>query len=160
MDLFKLEPGLAIWTWITFGILFFILWKFVLPIILGNITKREEYISSAVDNASKIENRLKEVQDEREAIIKAANKEADEILHRTRDDAEALRKNLVKKAEDEAASIIEQAKQSAVEERATALQSLQDEIADLICEASDTVVGMAVTGEKEKAWARETVKAL
>ena len=91
MELFKLEPGLAVWTWITFGILFVILWKLVLPVLLKNLQSREEYIASAVDNAEKVEARLQEINTERAEIIKKAENEADSILHRTRDEAEQLR---------------------------------------------------------------------
>ena len=160
MDLFKLEPGLAIWTWITFGILFFILWKLVLPIILGNIQKREETIASAVDNAEKIESRLNEVKSEREQIISAANKQADEILHRTRQESEELRLQLLKNAEQEAEAVIVRARAAAEEERAAALLQLQQELADFICEVSDRVVGFAVVGDKERRLTKESIKSL
>ncbi len=160
MELFKLEPGLAVWTWITFGILFVILWKLVLPVLLKNLQSREEYIASAVDNAEKVEARLQEINTERAEIIKKAENEADSILHRTRDEAEQLRIRLTKKAEDEAAGILEQARKNAAAEREAAYQSLQEEIADFICDASEKVVGMAFITDRERKWTRETVKTL
>ena len=160
MDLFKLEPGLAIWTWISFGILFFILWKLVLPVLLGNISKREELISSSVDNAEKIEIRLGEIQSEREEILSSARKEADELLHRTRSEAEVLKKELLKKAEQEAEQIITSARSAAEDERTAAIIRLRDELADFICDVSDRITGFAVTGDRERQFARESVKSL
>ena len=160
MELFKLEPGLAIWTWISFGILFFILWKFVLPVIIGNIQKREDYIASAVDNSEKIETRLREIDEEREEILKRAGKEADDILHNARDNAEQLRQKLSREAEQEAENILARARKTADEEREAALRSLQKELADFICDASEKVVGMAFITDKERAWTRENVKTL
>ncbi len=160
MELFKLEPGLAIWTWITFGLLFFLLWKFLMPVLIKNIRDREEYLSSAVDNAREIEKRLQKIASEKEEILKAADKEADEILHRIRLEGETLRKELTKKAEAEAASLIEQARQAAAAEREAAMQELQKELAAFICDAAEQLVGMSVVGDKERAWTEETVKNL
>ena len=160
MDLFKLEPGLAIWTWVSFGILFFILWKFVLPVMMNSIKDREEFISSAVDNAEKIETRLQEVKTEREDLLKQANKEADEILHQIRQEGESLKKELALKAEEEAALILEQARKAAAAEREAAMEDLRKDLADFICDATEKVMGMAVVGETERAWTKETVEAL
>ena len=160
MELFKLEPGLALWTWISFGILFFILWKFILPVMLKNIQNREDYISSGIENAEKIETRLQEINSERESVLKKASDEADEILHRTRAEAEELRLKLNRQAEEEAAGILAQARKAAAAEREAALQALQDELADFICDASEKVVGMKFVTDKERDWTRETVKSL
>ncbi len=160
MDLFKLEPGLAIWTWITFGILFFILWKFVLPVLLKNLQDREEYISSAVDKTDELDRKLKNLQAERDAILNQANREADEILHRIRQEGELLKNELVLKARKEAEKLLEQARKDAAAEREAALKALEKELAEFICDAAEQVVGMSVVGEKERAWTEETVKSL
>ena len=160
MELFKLEPGLAIWTWISFGILFFILWKFVLPVILKNLEDREGYIASAVDNAEKIDSRLREIDAEREEIIRKANIEADGVIQRTREEAEQLRLKLTKQAEDEAAGILEQARKNAAAEREAVFQALQDDLADLVCDASEKVVGTAFVTDSERSWIKEAVETL
>ena len=106
MELFKLDPGLAIWTWIAFGILFFILWKFAFPVLIGNIKEREKLIAKSVDDADEIEKRLKEINIEYAEIIKKARTEADGILLETRKESDLLKRKLLLKAEEEAADIV------------------------------------------------------
>jgi len=160
MDLFKLEPGLAIWTWITFGILFFLLAKYVIPMILKNLQDREEYISSSVDRTAQVEARLKEIEGERSEILKKAESEADALLLETRKNGEELKKSLADQARKEAAAILEQAREQASRERQAMLELLQDDLADFVCEASEKVVGFAFTGDREKEFTRDLVREL
>lgn len=160
MELFKLEPGLAIWTWIAFGILFFLLWKFVIPALLGSIEKREEYIASSVDKAEMIDRRLKEIEEERSEILANAGKEADAFLLKTRGEAEVLRKSLVNRAEEEAAEILARARTEADREREAIIRALREDLTDFVCDASEKVAGSAFITERERELSRELVKAL
>jgi F-type H+-transporting ATPase subunit b len=160
MDLFKLEPGLAIWTWITFGILFLLLAKYVIPMILKNLQDREEYIRSSVDKTAEIEARLKEIEGERSEILNKAEAEADQLLLKTRKNAEELKKSLADRARVEAREILEQAREQASRERQAMLEQLQDDLADFVCDASERVVGFAFAGDREKEFTRDLVSEL
>ncbi len=160
MELFKLDPGLAIWTWIAFGILFLILWKFAFPALIGNIKDREKLIAKSVDNADEIQRRLEEINTEYAEIIKKARSEADKILLETRRDSDLLKNKLLVKAEDEAAVIISQTKEKMTEERESLLLSLQSEIADFVCDTSEKIVSSSFTSDKDREWALELAKLL
>ncbi len=160
MELFTLDPGLVIWTWITFGILFFILWKFVLPSLMGSIKNREDMIARSVDDAEEIQKRLEGIKKEQAAIIEKARAQADKILSETRKESEVLRMKLLKKAEKEAAAVVAQARIRAAEEREVLLQSLQTELADFVCDASEKIVGTSFTSEKDHVLAEELAKTL
>jgi len=160
MDLFKLEPGLAIWTWISFGILFFIMAKFVIPSILKNLQNREDYIHSAVDKTAEIEKRLQQINKERKDILKQAEKEADQLLIQVRQDAEELRKNLTEKAEQEAKDLVNEGREKAELERQKILKELQDDLAQFVCDASEKVVGYSFISEREREFTQELVKEL
>ncbi len=160
MELFKLDPGLAVWTWIAFGALFYVLWKFVIPPLMKNIKTREKTIAKSVDDAAVIEKRLVEIEEERQNILKKAGAEADRILHQTRKDAEVLKKKLLEKAEKEADNVIVLARNKAAAEREALLQALQEELADFVCDASEKVIGKSFISEKERQWTREIVKEL
>lgn len=160
MELFSLEPGLAIWTWISFGLLFFILWKFVFPGLLGSIKEREKKIAGAVDKAEEIENRLVEIEKEHKEIIAGARSEADGILRKTREESEVLRKKLLKKAEDEAQTMLAEARMKIAAERTAAIESIRSELADFVCDTSEKIIGTGFVEEKERDWARELVESL
>ncbi len=160
MELFKLDPGLAIWTWISFGILLLILWKFVFPSLIGNIKEREKLIAKSVDNADEIQKRLDEINKEYAVIIKRARSEADGILLETRKESDVLKKKLLLKAEQEASDIVEKTKDKMLEERDSLILSLQNEIADFVCDVSAKIVDTSFTSDKDREWALELAKSL
>ena len=160
MELFKLDPGLAIWTWISFGILFFILWKFAFPALIGNIKAREKLIAKSVDDAEEIQQRLNEIDTEYSEIIKKARSKADGILLETRKESDVSKKKLLLKAEQEAADIVKHTKDKMLEERESLILSLQNEIADFVCDTSAMIVDSSFTSDKDREWALELAKSL
>ena len=160
MDLFKLEPGLAVWTWIVFGLLLFILWKYLIPSLMKGVKDREKLISDAVDNAAKIEARLAEIEEEHAEIMKRTKEQADEILRKTREEAEVVRKRLLEKADEEARQVVELAKERMAEERAAMLEALRLELADFICDSSEKLIGRSFVSEKDREWTKELARTL
>lgn len=160
MNLFTIDPGLGIWTWVSFGIMFAIMAKFILPMILRNMQNRETLIHTAVDKAQEIERRLAALEEERQSVLRQANQEADELLRRTRLQAEQLQRELAAKAEAEAQAILVQGRQRLQEERAAALETLQEELADFVCASAEKVVGTSFTSTQDRAWAREMARSL
>ena len=160
MELFKLDPGLAIWTWISFGILLLILWKFAFPSLIGNIKEREKLIAKSVDNADEIQKRLDDINTEYVGIIKKARSEADSILLETRKESDILKKKLLLEAEQEAENIIIKTKEKMSEERESLIRNLQGEIADFVCDTSAKIVDSSFTSDKDCEWALELAKSL
>jgi F-type H+-transporting ATPase subunit b len=160
MDMFKLNPGLAIWTWITFGILFFVLSKFVFPRLLKSIRDREDTIARSVDNAARIEGRLAELEGEHASVLKRAREEADEVLRRTRTEAEDVRRKLLDKAEQEAKAVLERIQQEIAEERVIAVDAIRREVAELVMEVSEKLVGKSMNQSEDLAWTRKQVETL
>ncbi|RLD15651.1 ATP synthase F0 subunit B [candidate division KSB1 bacterium] len=160
MELFKIDPGLAIWTWIVFGLTLTILWKFVFPQLLSNIKNRETTIAQAINNAARIEKRLFAIEEEHTHVIKESKAQAGEIIRQTRSQAELLRKDLLQKAEDEAHDILEQAKLKTEEERAAVIKSIKMDIADFVCDTSEKVIARSFVSSKDRDWVKELVETL
>jgi len=160
MDLFKIEPGLFIWTWITFGTLLLLLYKLVYPSLLKGIKDREQKIADSIDKAEEIERRLAAMKNEHQEMLNTARKEADVILRKVREDAGKLKKELAAKAEKEAGEILEEARRKIEAEREAVINSLKEDLADFVCDAAGKLAGRALTGTKEKEWAEELVNKL
>ena len=160
MEIFTLDPGLVVWTWISFGILFLVLSKFVFPPMMENLKNREKIIAKSIDDAAAIQTRLKEIEAERGELLKKTNAEADELLLQTRSDAEELKKKLLEKAEKEAEVVLELARKKAAAEREMLIQALQGDLADFVCDASEKVIGSVFINEKEREFTRELVNEL
>jgi F-type H+-transporting ATPase subunit b len=160
MNLFKIEPGLFIWTWITFGVLLLLLYKFVFPALLTGIKQREKKIADSMDQAEAIEKRLSEIDAEYRIAIKDAKKEADLILRKVREEANILQKKLASKADKEAATILEEARMKIEEERVGMLNSMHNEIAEFICSASGRLVDKSFSKKEELEWVEKLVDEL
>ncbi len=160
MELFHIEPGLMIWTWISFLILFVIMYKLVFPILIQNIKEREEKISKSVDDAEHIRKTRENIDGERDEVLKKAKTEGNEILRRIRDDADVLRKDLEKKAQSDADGILQQAREKAEEERADTIQQLKAEIAEFVCDASEKIIGRSFVAEEDRKWTKELAEQL
>ena len=160
MNLFKIEPGLFIWTWITFGLLLLLLYKFVFPALIAGIKQREKKIADSMDQAEAIEKRLSEIDVEYRNAIEDAKKEADSILRSVREEANILQKKLAAKADKEASGILEEARIKIEEERIGMLNSMRSEIAEFICSASGKLVDKSFTDKEELEWAEKLVDEL
>lgn len=160
MELFKIDPGLAIWTWIVFGITFMILWKFAFPYILNNIKNREKIIALSINKASLIEKRLADIEKEQVQMIKETKAQTSEILRQTRLQADVLRKELLENAGQEARDILAQVKIKIEEERMAMIRSIKLDIADFVCDASEKVIGRSFVSKDDHAWVNELVETL
>ncbi len=160
MALFKLDPGLAIWTWIIFGILLFLLQRYIFPSLIKSLKNREDKIARSVDNAAQIEERLATIEKEHEETIRRSRAEADEILRLTREEAEAVRKKLLEKAEQEAREVLDQAKLKIEAERAAAVESIRRELAEFVCDTSEKIIGKSFTSRKDHEWAKELARVI
>jgi F-type H+-transporting ATPase subunit b len=160
VDLFSLDPGLAIWTWVSFAILCGILTKWVFPALLKNLKDRETLIARSVDDAQQIDARLKAIEQERIEILRKAQSDAESLLQKVREDADVLKHTLQEEAEREAAAIVAQGKARMVEERQALIEALREELAEFVLTCAGTVVGSTLSGAREREWSRDLVKRL
>jgi F-type H+-transporting ATPase subunit b len=160
MDLFKIDPGMALWTWIVFGITLTILGKFAFPALLNNIKTREKTIAKAINNAAQIEKRLSAIEEEHAEAIKASKAQASEILRQTRNQAEIIRKELLAKADEAAHDILAQAKLKIEDERAAVIEAIKLDIADFVCDTSEKVIGKSFVSQADRDWVKEMVETL
>ena len=129
--LVQLDPGLFIWTLLTFLVLFALLWKFAWGPLLKMLDARQETIRKALDDAEQVTKELAEVQLESEAIVNKARVQADGIISDTRADATRLREELRQKAQAEAQSIITNAERQIQLETDRALAQVRQEAVDV-----------------------------
>src|SRR5919202_511885 len=95
------DPGLFIWTILTFLVLLALLAKFAWRPLLTALESRQEAIRKSLDDAEKAKQELARLQQESAKIIEQARVEAGSILTKTRTDAERLREELRAKAKEE-----------------------------------------------------------
>jgi F-type H+-transporting ATPase subunit b len=86
---------LAIWTWIVFLLLFWILRRYAWKPMLEGLKKREQNIAQAIEDAEKARQETRELQATLQARINEASAKVAEMLAEGRRDVEALRQQMM-----------------------------------------------------------------
>jgi len=125
------DPGLFIWTILTFLVLLWLLAKFAWRPLLQALESRQELIRKSLDDAQEAKRELERLHVESAQILKEARVQADAIITQTRSDGERLREEMRQKARTEADTIVRNAERQIQLETARALQQIRHEAADL-----------------------------
>jgi F-type H+-transporting ATPase subunit b len=129
--LLRPDPGLFVWTILTFMVLLFALKKLAWGPLLSALDSRQEAIRKSLDDAQLARQELERLQQESAQIIRQARVEADSIIGASRVDAERLREEMKQHARAEAAAVIRNAERQIQLEAERALQQLRHETIDL-----------------------------
>lgn len=129
--MFEPEPGLIIWTIISFGILFLFLAKVAFRPIVEMIEKREKVISDSIQEAEKTRMEASRLMEEYKAQLQEARDEAKSIIAQGRELGENLKNEMVDKARNEAERVVEQTRTQMDRERRQAVKELRDEVGDI-----------------------------
>ncbi|HVH29053.1 MAG TPA: F0F1 ATP synthase subunit B [Vicinamibacterales bacterium] len=125
------DPGLFIWTILTFLVLLTALAKFAWGPLLQALESRQEAIRKSLDDAKQAKQELEQVQQTSAQIVRQARVDAEAIIATSRSDAEQLREEIKQKARSEAESILKNAERQIQLETGRALQQIRHEAVDL-----------------------------
>jgi F-type H+-transporting ATPase subunit b len=152
------DPGLFIWTILTFLALVALLARFAWRPLLEALERRQLTIAKAIEDANRTRQELERVQRESQQMMLAARNEADAIISRSRSDAEALREELKQKSRAEAAAIVKNAERQIQQETARAVQQIRQEAVDLSVTIASKILRRQVSKEDNEALIEETLK--
>ena len=125
---------------IGFGILLFILAKFVWPVITGGIASRNKKIQDQLDEAAKVHAEMENLHLRHEEMLAQAKADRDEILAEARKISAEIQDNAKAKADSEAQAIIEDAKKAIHYEKMKAMTEVKNEIANLSIDIAEKVM--------------------
>src|SRR5262245_52265233 len=152
------DPGLFIWTILTFLVLLALLAKFAWRPLLAALESRQDAIKKSLDDADKAKQELARLQQESAKILEQARVEADSILTRTRSDADRLREDLKSKAKEEADSIIRNAEEQIQLRTRQALQQIRGEVADIAVTIASKLLERNLAKEDNERLIGETLR--
>ncbi len=158
--LVQVDPGLFIWTILTFLVLLTLLAKFAWRPLLQALAAREETIRKSLADAEKARQELERLNQESEAIIRQARVEAESIVSASRADAERLRGELREKARAEADGILKNAERQIQLETARALEQIRHEAADLSVAIASKLIQKNLTREDNEQLIQEALNQL
>ena len=125
------DPGLYIWTIVTFLVLVGLLAKFAWRPLLAALDARQEAIRKSLDDVRQAKQDLEKVHAESAKILAQARAEADAIMSSTRTDVNQFREEMRQKARTEAEGIVKNAERQIELETARALQQIRHEAVDI-----------------------------
>lgn len=152
--------SLIFWEIVSFAILFFVLYKYAFPGILGILEEREKKIRDSLDQAerhrSEAEQRLKEY----EAKLSAAGKEAEGILTAAKERAQRLMEENEQRLTAEAERIKGDATREIEQERRKAVQDIRSQTTELALMVAEKVVQRSLAETDHRKFADEALEAL
>ena len=146
----SIEPGLLIWTIITFVCLLVVLRLVAWKPLLSALEQRETTIRNSLDEAQQAREEAERLMAENQRILADANRESARILEQGREEAERLRASLTEQAQADAARLVEDARRDIQRERQLAVQDLKATAAELTLAATGQLLGRSVSDDDHR----------
>jgi F-type H+-transporting ATPase subunit b len=152
------DPGLFIWTIVTFLVLLWLLVKFAWKPLLALLEKREENIRNSLKDAEKAREELELLNKKTEELLMEAREEAQGIVSAGRTDAEKLQDDLVKKAKEKSESLIAESKRQIQSEKEEALSEIKSEVVTLSLEIASKLIKKNLSDKDNRELINKTLK--
>jgi len=138
--MFDINPGLILWTIITFVVVLVILRLTAWKTLVGALTTREEKIRSSLEQAERAQQEAARLLEENKKQLAQAEEQSQRVIRDGRDLGERLKGEILEKADVGARHMIEQAKEEIAREKEKALIQLRTEVADLAIGAAGKIL--------------------
>ena len=155
--LLKVEPGLLLWTIITFTVLVLILWKAAWKPIVEALDARAEKVRSDIENADKSRQEAEKLLAQHREMMNNAKTEAANIIADGRAEAEKMKNEIVSKASSEAKDMSDRAKKEIDLAKDKALADIKAEIVVLSTEIAAKIINKNLKPDDQKALVEETL---
>lgn len=141
---------MVLWTWVTFGLLALVLYKFAWKPILAGLDNREETIRKSLDDADRVRQKLDDLEQNQSAMIAEADETAKDIMAQARKAAAEASRVMEERARADAQIVQDNARREiqAAEDKAAA--QLRRESAELAVALTGRILGEELTPDRQK----------
>ncbi len=158
--LVQLDPGLFIWTILTFLILFYVLAKFAWKPLLLALETRENTIKSSLEDAEKAKTELERLNAETEVIMAKARSEAQTIRVDAKSAAEKIKADVMVQAGEDAKKIREDANKQIQVEKDKAMLEIRKEVVNLTMSIAEKVIRKNLSKDDNQSLIEDSIKHL
>ena len=155
--LVQLDPGLFVWTIVTFLLLLTVLSKFAWKPLLKMLKEREEFIRSSLEDAEKAQTELAKLNAEGEEIINKARAEAQEILSQGKSSAVKMKEETLNDAKEKAKAIAKDAEKQIQVEKEKAIAEIKSEVVNISLSVAEKLIKKNLSAEDNKALIDESL---
>jgi F-type H+-transporting ATPase subunit b len=136
----EINPGLIVWTIVTFVIVLVILRAVAWKPLLGALSAREEKIRTSLQQTEEAQQKAQQLLEQNKQQLALAEEHAQRIMKEGREMGEKLKGEIVERANATSRHMIMQAKNEIRQEKDAALKELRAEVADLAIGAAGKII--------------------
>ena len=151
------DPGLYIWTIVTFLILVALLGRYAWRPLLDALERRQDAIRKSLDEARQAKKELERLNEESARILAEARVEADAIISRSRADASRAGDEMKQKARADAENIVRNAERQIQLETSRAVQRVRQEAVDISIAIASKIIQRNLSREDNERLIAETL---
>lgn len=149
--LLELNPGLLIWTGITFLLVLLILSKFAWKPLIRALSKREETIRLSIERAEEAKAEAERLLAEHAKRLASTQEETVRLIRDARADAETMKNDIVEKANANARRMLDAAKEEIDRKTEQAIGQLRGEVAGLAIKAAEKILEETLDESRQRA---------
>lgn len=143
------NPGVILWTTVTFLCLLLLLKKFAWKPILESLDQRENFIKNSLEKADEAQAESGRILDGNKALIQSAEDESRRIIEEGRLYAEKIKAQIIEQSRKEAEGIKESAKSEIERKTKEAFTELKKEVADIAIAAAEKMIKESLDSNKQ-----------
>ena len=152
--------SLIFWEFLSFGILFWVLWKFAFPPILQTLDERERKIKESLEQADRHRAEAEQKMQEYEAKLKTASREAETLLAAAKERAQRIMEENEQRLRTETQRSKEDATREIDQERRRAIQDIRNQTTEMALLVAEKVVGRSLNDADHKRMADEALASI
>jgi F-type H+-transporting ATPase subunit b len=146
----EINPGLILWTILTFVIVVVILRAAAWKPLLAALNAREESIRTALRQADEARAQAQALLEENQKQRAQAEEQAHRLIKEGREMGERLKSEIVEKANSSSRHMVDQAKEEIHREKEAAIVQLREEVTDLVIVAAGKLLDANLDNAKQR----------
>jgi F-type H+-transporting ATPase subunit b len=140
---------------VNFGILIFVLTRFVYKPVLKLVDQRRAAIEKSLEDAREITKRKELLDKERADVLRKADTEAGQLLERAKTEAEAIRQEIEKEARAHSKQLVAKGMQQLENERIKMMHDIQHKLAHAIVQSAEKILRREFSKEDQQQFEQE-----
>ena len=151
------DPGLFLWTLVTFFLVLLILKIKAWGPLMDALDEREKRIEQALLSAEKAKDEADKVSKEYDEIMKKAQSEAQDILAKSKEAGVKLKDEIEKKAKEKSDEMLDKTKKEIDSEKARAINEIKSATVDLAIKVASKVINKNLDDSANRDLAKSTI---
>lgn len=143
------NPGVILWTVVTFVLLLLILKKIAWKPILNSLSERENFIKDSLEKADKAQKDAEKLLAENKVNLSKADEDAQKIIEQGREFAEKLKMQILEESKVQARKMILDATSEIERKNGEAFIKLKDQVADIAVNAAEKILRETLDRDKQ-----------